>query len=513
MRKMPSMIKRFWLHTRACCGLLPALLVVVGLMVLSGGLGGLALHRLLALLPLLAGFLSLAAFVVDDDEEEEDETAKTIVAMPAWMSEELQKEKARIESERATRKAAEEEEKPEAEEEEPEPEAAPAADDLAFVAVDDAPEEVSEPEPEESPEIARTMAFNPAEAAAFREMTMKSQEGSEVLADLSPAAEPPAQEESPAPAQTMAFNPAEAEAFKAQSQEASEPPPAEEDMGMAATVMFDAREAGFDKMVMEKPAPAPVVPTEEAVEEEVEDETGAYTAEDVARLKDMIGKGGEAAPEEDAMAGTMAYMPAMSQEMLESSEAPTPMDEEGGARTMAYMPAVDGGDSTMAYSPEDKQRILEAMQQGQSPSEALEAVGSTQAYSPEQSAALRDAFQLLEQARSGAPADSNLQDQARELLENAHEADPDVLRQQAQELVSRTGERQMSAPTLSDDRSSPSLTDGLGAENKGGMSTLSLIVVLLLLLALAGGATAFILHFLGAIDLPLDLPQLDLFKG
>ncbi len=495
MRKMLSMTRKSWPLTGTLGGVLFALLVMLGMVVL-GGHEGLDLHRFLALLPLLVGAGSLAALVMDDGEEE-DETAKTIVAMPAWMSEELQKEKARIESERAVQKdvakAAAREKSPEASE-------------LAFV-VDNSPAEVSTSEVEEAPEIARTMAFDPSEAAAFREMTMKSSSDHEAASEPESPDEPLPEPAAPVTAQTMAFNPAEAEAFKAQVQPVNEPVAPEEDMGMAATVMFDAREAGFDKMVVEKPSPPPA-----SVDEVESDETGAYTAEDVARLKGMIGKGREATPEAEAMAGTMAYMPAMSQEMAPARES-VPATDDGGARTMAYMPAVDGGDSTMAYSPEDKQRILDAMQQGQSPADALEAIGSTQAYSPDQSAALREAFDLLDQARSGASGNSSLAAEAKELLANAPQTDPGVLRQQAQELLSRTGETEVPDSRPTHGSSSPSLTEGLGAEGKGGMSTVSLIVVLLLLLALAGGATAFILHFLGVINLPVGLPQLDLFKG
>jgi hypothetical protein len=166
----------------------------------------------------------------------------------------------------------------------------------------------------------------------------------------------------------------------------------------------------------------------------------------------------------------------------------------------------------MAYTPEDKQRILDAMQQGQSPAEAIEEVGSTQAYSPDQSAALREAFELLDQARSGAKGDSDLQAEAKELLNNAAQTDPGVLREQAQDLLSRTGEIKVPTPAPPSLSTSPSLSGDLDVEDKGGLGTVPLIIILLLLLALAGGATAFILHFLGAIDLPVDLPQLDLFK-
>ena len=170
----------------------------------------------------------------------------------------------------------------------------------------------------------------------------------------------------------------------------------------------------------------------------------------------------------------------------------------------------------MSSSPEDKQRILEAMQQGQSPAEAIEAVGSTQAYSPEQSDALRDAFELLDQARSGAKVNAGLQAEAKELLENAHQTDPGELREQAQALLTRTGEMKVptpAPPSLSTSPStSPSLSADLEFQTKSGMGTVPLIIILLLLLALAGGATAFILHFLGVIDLPVDLSQLDLFK-
>ncbi len=532
---IPKMLYRtmkLWHHSNTFLVMLLALLAAVGLAMADGGCGVLLSGRFLALLPLFAGLVPFVAFVSDDEEDEADDTAKTIVAMPAWMSEELQKEKARIEAERAaqsaeTAPAASEEAAPAAVEADApveagtgsEPDAAPASEASAAPE----PEPIPEPDLDEAPEIAQTMAFNPAEAAAFRDMAQKSvakateepKAPTELEAPLEPEPEPVPEFEAPTPAQTMAFDPAEAAAFRAEAEVEESPAAPEEDMGMAATLMFDAREAGFDKLVMEEAAPteAPSPAAEGTPEEDLEsDETGAYTAEDVARLKGMVGKDRAVEPEDDAMAGTMAYMPAVSQEMAEDSEAAPEAVDDGGARTMAYMPAVDGSESTMAYSPEDKQRILEAMQTGKSPAEAMEAVGSTQAYSPEQSAALREAFELLDQARSGAKGDSGLQAEAKELLESAHQTDPGILREQAQDLLSRTGEIKVPASAPVAASTSPSLSEDLSAVGKGGMGTVPLIIILLLLLALAGGATAFILHFLGVIDLPVDLPQLDLFK-
>jgi hypothetical protein len=506
MLKMPFQMKNLWNLSNALWVVLLALLAVVGLVACGGGSEGVLTGRLLALLPLFAGLLPFVSFASDDGEEEEaeNERARTIVAMPAWMSEELQKEKARIESERAVK------ETPPAPFEEVAPEPIKAE---ASVPV--------EPDDDEAPEIAQTMAFNPAEAAAFREMTLKSETAPEAAPGPVPSPEPKA----PTTAQTMAFDPAEAAAFKAEAEVDEAPAPPEEDMGMAATVMFDAREAGFDKMVMKQPAEEPAEepaekpgavssePTAMPPEEDLEsDETGAYTAEDVARLKGLLKQDRLPEPADDAMAGTMAYMPAVSQEIAENRDVAPERVDEGGARTMAYMPAAEGGETTMAYSPDDKQRILDAMKQGQSPAEAIEEVGSTQAYSPDQSAALREAFELLDQARSGAKGNSGLQAEARELLNSAVQTDPGVLREQAQDLLSRTGEVKVPSPAPPSVSTSPPLSEDLDAVGKGGMGTVPLIIILLLLLALAGGATAFILHFLGAIDLPVDLPQLNLFK-
>ncbi len=477
------MVKKwFGRHFESALGaalmLVGGLLFVLALLAFLGdGGGSLVAGRLLALLPVLGLLLPFATLVDDDDGD--DETAKTIVAMPAWMSEELQKEKVRIESERAAK--------------------AESAD---------APPAPVAPTPavEEDPETARTMAFSPADAAAFREMTAPSS--------------PPEAEAETTSAQTMAFSPAEASAFRENLSTAPtatpEPAPAaaheEEDMGMAATVMFDAREAGFDKMVM--PQTAQEEPVETVLDEMGEDETGAYSAQDVERLKDLMTKARTGQPQEEpdeAMASTMAYMPALSQEMAEARDESPIIEDEGGARTMAYMPAATEGNSTMAYSPEDKDRILAAMQAGKSPQEAMEeAMKSTQAYSPEQSAELREAFQMLDRVKAGAVGNAHLQAQAKELLANAHQADPSQLREQAQELLSKTGEMKVPTPRAAPS-SAPVLTSDFGLEEKQGMGTVPLILILVLLLALAGGATAFILHFLGVIDLPVDLPQLDLF--
>ncbi len=480
-------------------GLASALMLVGGglfmvalLLVLGDGCDGLPAGRLAALLPMLGLLLPFAGLV--DDEDGEDETAKTIVAMPAWMSEELQKEKVRIESERAA--TAESVDAP----------PAPAA---------------AAPSVEEDPETARTMAFSPSDAAAFREMTASPPPSP------SPSPSPAPEEAESSSAKTMAFSPAEASAFRETLNPApppgQEPAPApsaeEEDMGMAATVMLDAREAGFDKMVMPESALEQPVATE--MDDLGEDETGAYSAQDVLRLKDLMAKartGESQADPDQAMASTMAYMPALSQEMAEARDESPIIEEEGGARTMAYMPAAVEGDSTMAYSPEDKERILAAMQAGKSPQEAMEeAMSSTQAYSPEQSAELREAFQMLERVKTGAAGNANLQAQAKELLANAHQADPSQLREQAQELLSKTGEMKVPMPSAPPmvapvvPSSAPVLTSDFGLEEKQGMGTVPLILILILLLVLAGGATAFILHFLGVIDLPVDLPQLDLF--
>lgn len=441
----------FWLTKGKADRLIWLVIVGMGVAALLVATGGVTLSaRLLAVLPLLFGVVPGVMLVTGDDEEE-DETAKTIVAMPAWMSEELQKEKARIEAERATKA----DDAPPAPVAEPTPAPTP-----------------EPPAPEEPAETAQTMAFSPAEAAAFKEMHV-----------------PNATEPTPAPAPA---------------------PAAEEDLGNAATVMFDAREAGLDKLVQQQPADAPPAPM---ADELGEDETGAYTAEDVARLKDMMVKAKEGGqPEDDAMAGTMAYMPAMSQEMAEAREERPSVEETGGSKTMAYMPAAGDGASTMAYSPEDKRKMLDAMQAGASPEEAMEAAGaSTQAYSPEQSKAMREAFELLDRVKSGAAGNANLQAEAKQLLENAHQTDPGQLREQAQDLLSKTGEMKVpEAPSPAP--SQAPLVSAEFAEEKGGMSTATLIVILIVLLALAGGATAFILHFLGIIDLPVDLPQLDLFS-
>jgi hypothetical protein len=408
---------------------LPTALAACGLLALAAT--GADLLRLVAALPLLACGLPVLWVGDDDDEDDYDETAKTIVSMPAFMAEDIEKERQRILAERKQKEEAEAASTPARE---PEP----------------------APEPKEEPQTARTMAFSPADAAAFRET----------------AQTPPA------------------------------PEPKEEDLATAQTVMFDAREAGFmaETPVEEKP------PVEESV-----DQTAAYSAEDVKRLQGTLEADRDREPEDEGNARTMAYMPAMSPDAVPETPAPEEEDE-GTARTVAYMPAVSGESETVAYSAEDKERILTAIREGRSPQEALDSISTTQAYSPEQSKALKEAYDLLEQARQRAPADAGIQAQARELLEKVHETEPGILRAEAEKLLHQTKEIPAQQPTPKAVQAAPSLTSDLTTTEKSGMGTVPLIVILLLLLALAGAATAFILHFVGLIDLPVDLPQLDLFK-
>ncbi len=440
---------------------LPTALAACGLLALAAT--GADLLRLVAALPLLACGLPVLWVGDDDDEDDYDETAKTIVSMPAFMAEDIEKERQRILAERKQKEEAEAASTPARE---PEP----------------------APEPKEEPQTARTMAFSPADAAAFRE-----------TAQTPPAPEP---KEEPQTARTMAFSPADAAAFRETAQTPPAPEPKEEDLATAQTVMFDAREAGFmaETPVEEKP------PVEESV-----DQTAAYSAEDVKRLQGTLEADRDREPEDEGNARTMAYMPAMSPDAVPETPAPEEEDE-GTARTVAYMPAVSGESETVAYSAEDKERILTAIREGRSPQEALDSISTTQAYSPEQSKALKEAYDLLEQARQRAPADAGIQAQARELLEKVHETEPGILRAEAEKLLHQTKEIPAQQPTPKAVQAAPSLTSDLTTTEKSGMGTVPLIVILLLLLALAGAATAFILHFVGLIDLPVDLPQLDLFK-
>jgi len=379
-----------------------------------------------AFLPFLAG-LSFAD-KKDGEEEEEDERSRTIVAMPAWMSEELQKEREKL-------------------------------------ALD----------------TTRTLAFDPSEAIkAARDAGMARDGGKK-----------PEQEASAKAALS-----------------------AEGNAGTSRTLMFDPKAAAAVR--------------EEATQPESEaasDQTASYSAEELKRLRESLQNTRD---EDDGNARTVAYMPAVSQ-----PQAPPLPKEEGDAfaATVAYMPAVTGTENgTLAYGPGDKERLLQAMgRKPAGPEEVDDGSAATQVYSKEQAAAVKDAYSLLESSRkpeatpqsAGAPA-------AQAPAPHAPAARPAAPPTSSATASSTTSPGSFSAAPMATASTAPAAvsTSPTGVSGrpstkvstfpeegqKTGMSTGALITLLIVLLALAGGATAVILHLLGVVDLPLPLPQLDLFS-
>jgi hypothetical protein len=555
--------------------------VVLALLSATGAVDGLMLAPTL-LLVFFPGIL----LVVDDDEV--DDSAKTIVAMPVWMIQELAKEKEKLAKENAEQPLVEPPTTEDAD-----AVGATAAFDAADIAavreeVYGKADPVPEPPPEDTGAVDATAAFDAADIAAVREEVYgKSAPEPEPLsedldteaataifnaADIAaardavygkpeaapPPEEPPVEEEPPAEepeqsapssikstasfgmedlealraqatsapepapeeasvpatgpqpdgsedfdamAQTAAFDVAEVAALRekfqqedsAQAQAAPPPEPAPtaeepDDMANAATMMFDAKSIGLYQgdqgaKPAEEQAPPPV---QSAVDPGAVDQTLAYSVDEINKMREKLQMGESAEDEEDEANAKTAFMPAMGGPELAGSAAPQQQQKEAApAKTVAYMPQ-QGDDAigqTMAYGPEDREKLVAALAQGKSPEEAVDSAGSTMAYSPQESAALREAYDLLEQdkvqqaaARGRAPAQA-----------------------QAPQPQPRPAAPQ---PAVSPTPMAPAA--------KTGMGTGSLILVLLLLLVLAGGATAFILHFLGVVELPVNLPQLDL---
>ena len=425
-------------------------------------------RTVLAVLP-LAGLT--AAFAVgdeggDDDEEDENEGAQTIVAMPTWMIEEMAKKRQEAMDKRAALA-----------------EASPEPEDIQVPSMSEGPQEAEGDEPE-TPEV-------------------------------SVETEGPTDEVDLGTAQTMMFDPAAAVEAKEQAEPA--PPEAEEDLGSAQTLMFDPQDAVKAQEQVEEAREQTADPVGETAAEEpaaesapADDaigETAVYSADEVARLRDQAAEaaGSEAGDEVDGEAKTMMYMPA--QDPATPAEAPAdisaqsagdgpsaepqPPEDDAHAPTRVYMEAVgDGGDeSTMAYSPEDREKLLEKMakkgvdgavaEAEQSESEEVDTAGATAVYSAEESAQFKDAYDLLRK-----PGDAA---ETPEVTEARTETAPEMERVQEPITVSTM--------------SPVDASRGVGAGT---------VIFLLALLAVAGAATAVILHLFGVVVLPLDLPTLDL---
>jgi hypothetical protein len=271
----------------------------------------------------------------------------------------------------------------------------------------------------------------------------------------------------------------------------------------------------------EAEAEAPPTP-ETSVPPDDLDQTLAYSKDDVNQLKEMLAQRdaqeASAEEEDDGTAATMMYMPAVSQEA--QPVQPDPVEEDDGtAETQMFMPQVGdksplieeapvtGGNETMMYSPDDREELLKSLHSGtESADEAIDSINATQSYSAEESKALREAYNLLNESKKGG---KKLKKKAEALIDQMGEKSPEQLRAEAKALLAETAHPATPSPP------SASIPDDLEDEpvEDGGLGTGSLIFILLLLLILAGAATAFILHFMGIIDLPVDLPQLDMGGG
>ncbi len=411
-------------------------------------------------LPILlaAGFLPFItglsfAQKKNGEDEEDDERSRTIVAMPAWMSEELQKEREKL-----------------------------------------------------AQDTTRTLAFDPSEAIkAAREAAAsgKSAAGS-TARDTS-----------------------------------------DQGTGTSRTLMFDPKAASSAR--------------EEATDVG-NDRTASYSPEELKRIRESLR---DTRAEDEGNARTVAYMPAVTEQQVPSA----PKKEEGDAfaATVAYMPAVTATENgTLAYGPGEKEKLLQAM--GRKPVEAEDTddgSAATQVYSKEQAQAVKDAYSLLDGSRKPQAASTPAASAKGTATSAAQAAAPQAaaskpaaaaapasqpvapVRQPAPTGTGATASSTTSpgvfssapvstpssipastspaggstapastpvsaGPATEDRRSSPKVSAMPVEGQKSGMSTGSLIALLVVLLALAGGATAVILHLLGIVTLPL--PQLDLFS-
>jgi len=162
------------------------------------------------------------------------------------------------------------------------------------------------------------------------------------------------------------------------------------------------------------------------------------------------------------------------------------------------MPALDGGAETMAYGPEERERLMATLREQQDGDAAgdSDAAPATVAYTPGPSQDVQDAYDLLAAGSGGSegtPAGADSPGDQEAAPEPGEQTSPQV---------SQTPPIQSPLPEYGDEM-----------EMKTGMGTLPLVIILFLLLVLAGAATAFILHFLGVVILPIEgLPHLGLFS-
>ena len=147
----------------------------------------------------------------------------------------------------------------------------------------------------------------------------------------------------------------------------------------------------------------------------------------------------------------------------------------------------------MAYSSEDREKLLEKMAKKgvdgavaeEEQADDVDAGGATQVYSAEESAQFKDAYDLLRK-----PAEA-----------------PETA--EAPEAPEAPQAKTVTAPQMKRVEEPITVSAMKPVEPSGGIGA-GTVIFLLALLAVAGAATAVILHLLGIVELPLDLPKLDL---
>jgi hypothetical protein len=384
----------------------------------------------------------------DDNGSKDDveSAGPTIVSMPVWMIEELQKK------------------------------------------VKEVKQAQSKPEPASGG--SRTMAFDPTEAAKFRAALAQAgarapgaaaggAAASAAAADASVSAQPQEErtDEGGGGRGTLMFSPGDAARIKDE--------------------MLKARGAAGARASAPKP---PVAPEPEG---DGLAATAAYSREDVQRLRDKL-------LQEDAEGGahTVAYMPAQGQAAPIGMEPEPPVAEEEGeayAPTQVFMKAATDVDvRTVAYTPEERQRVLEqAARRGAKvdpEASEVDAGGATAVYSAEQSKQFREAYDMLRGSGSGAAATT-----------------PEAMRKAADKSVSeaptvpptptqKAPPERKPAPVTPARGAAPAAT--VPSEPEAGKGSASNAFVLVALFLLAAAAAAVILHLLGVIDLPFNLPKL-----
>jgi hypothetical protein len=527
-------------------GLAGSLLVSALLLVASPSAG-------LELLPiLLVGFVPACRLMAAGDDDEVDEGAKTIVSMPAWMIEEIEKKTGSqvkkgdytiprkpvapppqvpvVEDLMASPGQAEEEDLGTAKTVMFSPSQTAQFAAAGAGPASRGPETAPPPEPGPPPESGSgTMMFDPSQMPGYKSFRASRP---------APPAEPPEEEVSRGSG-TLMFDPSQAAGIRSQilgarQQETHPPEVSEEEPRGSGTLMFEASAAERVRSEILKKREAPPA-------EEVDDvgQTMTYSPADLKRIRELAKSGPDAteelaaAPEmgsePDGEARTVAFMPAVGQPPAEAEPQDGNKPEgDAYAPTQMYMPAVgtEGGAETVAYTPEDRAKLLEQMRRG-------DGERSTNLYQAAPGGALDEAYKLLEQSKKPAEK-TEAQKQAQELLAASRQKSqvhlpPQVAKAIAQKTPTEPKAKAVPAQAPTEPKpkaaagktatqpkakAAPASVPAPAPDVKKGLGTIPLVIILLLLLAMAGAATVLILHFIGVVDLPIEgLPQLELFKN